>query len=55
MLVDYVALDEGYTPVWTCLGCGRSVSLDDARRAEDERIMQQIMRTLREHPPSEPP
>ena len=55
MIVDYDAHDEGDTPVWKCLGCGRSVYLDTVRQAEDERIRRQIQRTMREHPRTEPP
>jgi transposase-like protein len=55
MIVDYDALDEGHTPVWKCLGCGRSIYLDRARQAEDERLQQRIKRMLQGHPGSQSP
>jgi hypothetical protein len=55
MIVDFDAGDAGYSPVWKCLGCGRSLFVDAARQAEDEWLQQKIMRTLQEHPRSKPP
>jgi hypothetical protein len=55
MIVDAEAADDGSTPVWKCLGCGRSVYLDRARQAEDEQLQEKITRSLREHPRPDPP
>jgi hypothetical protein len=40
MILDYEA--DGDTPIWTCLGCSRSIYVDRDHQAEDERLMQHI-------------
>jgi hypothetical protein len=44
MIVDYDDSQDGYTPVWKCLGCGRSLYVDPARQAEDNRLREGIVR-----------
>jgi hypothetical protein len=46
MIVDYDDSQDGYTPVWKCLGCGRSLYVDPARLAEDNRLRAGIVRAL---------
>ena len=48
MIVDYTAPEDGYTPVWKCLGCGRSLLLDGERQAEDDRNRRRIVRSISE-------
>jgi hypothetical protein len=50
---DYEATHGSFVPIWTCLGCGRSGYVDGGRQVAEERLMPQIMRTLREHPGSD--
>jgi hypothetical protein len=46
MILDAEGNDDGDTPVWKCLGCGRSLYVDPERQAEDERLRQRIQDTV---------
>jgi hypothetical protein len=54
MILDAETNDDGNTPVWTCLGCGRSLYLDPARQAEEEQLRQRIQDTVGKHEPEAP-
>ena len=54
MILDSEADDHGDTPVWKCLGCGRSIYADPERQAEDERLREHIQDTVGKPEPGAP-